>query len=234
MSEKLDGIRAYWDGKNLFTRQNKKINAPEYFTRGLPQFALDGELWSKRGDFENIQAAVMDANPGGMWKEIKYMLFEAPGAEGNFTDRLQKVRDSIEKKKLRHVEIIEQKICMNQKELDAFLEHVIAKGGEGVMIKDASKSYFDGRSDSILKVKKADDSEAEVVGYKEGSGKFFGMMGSLQLELANGIRFYLGSGFSEEQRKNPPKTGTIVTFRHYGFTKYGKPKFASFMRLRRD
>ena len=50
VSEKLDGIRAYWDGSNLLTRQGKIINAPKYFTQNLPSFALDGELYTRRGD----------------------------------------------------------------------------------------------------------------------------------------------------------------------------------------
>jgi len=54
MSEKLDGIRAYWNGKNLLTRSGKIIYAPKWFTKNYPPFPIDGELWSKRGDFENI------------------------------------------------------------------------------------------------------------------------------------------------------------------------------------
>lgn len=234
MSEKLDGIRAFWNGKKLLTRQNKIINAPEWFTQNLPPFSLDGELWTKRGEFENIQSIVMDKVPSAKWSEIKYMIFEVPHAEGNFTARLalaQKYRDI---HKLRHVEIIEQRVCQDAKELDKFLRIIVAKGGEGVVIKDGSKEYFEGRSSSILKVKLSQDMEAEVIGYKAGNGKFIKMMGSLQVELENGVQFFLGSGFSDEERKYPPAIGDIVTFKYYGFTKYGKPKFASFIRVRKD
>lgn len=234
MSEKLDGIRAYWDGKNLYTRQNKIIHAPLWFSKNLPSFELDGELWSKRGDFENIQSIVMDENPSEKWKEIKYMIFEVPYAKGNFTKRLQKAQNYIESHQLSHVKIIEQKICQNKEDLDAFLKSVVDNGGEGVIIKDGSKNYFSGRNNSILKVKLVQDMEAKVIGYKSGSGKFEGLMGSLQVELENGIQFFIGSGFSEEQRKNPPKIGEIVTFKYYGFTKNAKPKFASFLHIRKD
>lgn len=55
MSEKLDGIRAYWNGKELLSKNGNKIYAPSWFTKDFPPFELDGELWTKREDFENIQ-----------------------------------------------------------------------------------------------------------------------------------------------------------------------------------
>lgn len=234
MSEKFDGVRAYWDGKKLLSRQGQSINAPEWFTQKLPPFELDGELWTKRGDFENIQSIVMDKTPKPEWSKIKYMIFEAPHAEGDFSKRLEQAQRYIQEQNLIHVAVIEQKICKNKKELDTYFQSVIAGGGEGVVIKDGSKAYFEGRSDSVLKVKLAEDMEAKVIGYKNGSGKFTGMMGSLQVELEDGTQFLIGSGFSEVQRKNPPRIGEMVSFKYFGFTKNGKPKFASYMRVRKD
>ncbi len=234
MSEKLDGIRGYWDGKQLLSRQNKPINAPKWFTQDLPPFALDGELWTKRGDFENIQSIVMDDVPSEKWREIRYNIFEVPNAEGNFTQRLQKAQDYIDAYHLSHVKVVEQKICHNSKELKTFLQEVVKKRGEGAVIKDGSRIYFDGRSDSVLKVKLAQDMEGKVVGYKKGVGKNSGLMGSLEVELEDGKHFFIGGGFTQESRKNPPALGTIVTFKYFGFTKSGKPRFASYMRVRKD
>ncbi len=234
MSEKLDGIRGYWDGKQLLSRQNKPINAPAWFIKDLPPFALDGELWTARADFENIQSIVMDDKPSEKWKEITYNIFEVPCAEGNFTQRLQKAQDYITAHKLTHVRVIEQKICHDTKELKTFLHEIVKKRGEGAVIKDGSLSYFEGRSDSILKVKLAQDMEAKVIGYKAGTGKYKGMMGSLHVELENGKQLFIGTGFSDEMRKNPPAIGSIITFKYFGFTKKGKPRFASYMRVRKD
>ena len=234
MSEKLDGIRAYWDGKVLLTRQGKIINVPKYFTKDFPPFELDGELWTKRKDFENIQSIVLDKTPSKKWSEIKYMIFEVPHAKGDFFKRLERASEYIKEKKLLHVEVIEQKICNSKEEMDSYKKSILSLGGEGVMLKDASKEYFDGRSNYLLKVKEADDMEAKVIGYKDGKGKFRGLMGSLHVELDNGIKFFIGSGFSNEVRKNPPKIGEVVTFKYFGFTKGDKPKFASFIRVRED
>lgn len=240
MSEKLDGIRAYWDGKQLLSRQNKPINAPKWFTQELPPFALDGELWTTRGDFENIQSIVMDDKPSEKWSAITYNIFELPFAEGNFTQRLQRVQDYIDvcrllnPKNCLHVRVVEQKICHSPKELKTFLREVVKKRGEGVVIKDAKREYFDGRSDSVLKVKLSQDMEGKVVGYKKGVGKNSGLMGSLEVELEDGKHLFVGGGFSQESRKNPPSLGSIVTFKYFGFTKSGKPRFASYMRVRKD
>ncbi len=234
ISEKLDGIRAYWDGAQLFTRQQKKINAPQWFVAKLPPFALDGELWSKRGDFENIQSIVLRDTPDARWSEIKYMIFEVPYAKGAFLMRLQKLEAYLQKNKVEHLHIIEQKICQSASDVERFMDEVKKAGGEGAMLKDASKEYFTGRTASLLKVKEADDAEAVVIGYKEGQGKYAGMVGSLHVRLADGKKFFVGSGLSDAQRKDPPKIGDVITFKHYGVTKYGKPKFASFMRIRED
>ena len=234
MSEKLDGVRGYWDGKQFLSRQNKPINAPAWFTKDLPPFALDGELWTKRGDFENIQSIVTADTPNDKWHEITYNIFEVPNAEGNFTQRLQKAQDYFNAHHLLHVRVIEQKICHNKKELKVFLNEVVKKRGEGVVIKDGSLPYFEGRSNSVLKVKLAQDMEGKVVGYKAGSGKYKGVMGALELELEDGKHFFIGTGFNDATRKNPPAMGSIVTFKYFGFTKNGLPRFASYMRVRKD
>lgn len=52
MSEKLDGVRCYWNGKQMYTRGKNIIEAPDWFLKLLPEnLALDGELWTKRDDF---------------------------------------------------------------------------------------------------------------------------------------------------------------------------------------
>jgi len=235
ISEKLDGIRAYWDGKKLYTRKGLEISAPAWFTKELPSFALDGELWTQRGAFEEIQSIVLRDQPDERWRKIKYMVFEVPNAKGDFMTRLLQLKKYLQQKQnIKHLKLIEQKLCTNTKDLELFVEQVLRLGGEGAMLKDATLEYWSGRSSGMYKVKKAQDSEAVVIGYKEGKGKFQGVLGSLHLRTFNGVEFYLGSGFSKEQRKNPPSLGDVVTFKHYGYTKNGKPKFASFMRIRKD
>lgn len=92
MSEKLDGIRAYWNGKELLTRSGKKIYAPAWFIKDYPSFEIDGELWTTREDFENTVSIVRDKIPSEAWKEVKHYIFEVPHAKGNLFERLAKVK----------------------------------------------------------------------------------------------------------------------------------------------
>jgi len=234
MSEKLDGIRGYWTGKQLLTRQGRVIHAPVWFTENFPPFALDGELWRKRNDFAFVQQTVLDAEPSKNWREISYNIFEVPGAEGDFPTRLDKAGQWFGGHPATHVRIIEQIACQGADQLDAFLEDIESMGGEGVVVKDPTLPFQAGRSAHVLKVKNFRDMEGTVIAHNPGKGKFEGMLGSLTLQLENGIEFKLGTGFSLAQRKTPPPIGSSVTFKYHGFTRNGVPRFASFMRVRRD
>ena len=230
MSEKLDGIRAYWNGKEFISKNGNKIYAPFWFTKDFPPFELDGELWSKREDFENIQNIVLDETPTTKWNELTYNIFEVPNTNGNFDKRLEKIKLWLEKNPNKFIKIIPQKICKNESDLDNYLKELIAKKAEGIILKNPNLDYFTGRNENILKVKKFYDEEGLVIGLnysKEGKFK------SLKLKLENGIIFNLGGGFSNIQRLNPPKIGDIVTFKYYDLTKNNKPKFASFLRVRK-
>ncbi len=234
MSEKLDGIRGYWDGTRLKTRQGVLINAPMWFLKNFPPFELDGELWSDRNQFEFIQSIVLDKKPSADWRSITYNLFEVPNAPGDFLTRLKKAEDWFHKHPNKHVKIIRQITCSNKDHLQQFLAEIESKGGEGVIIKNPKLPYHTGRSAHVLKVKNHDDMEGTVIGINPGKGKFENMMGSLTLKLDNGLIFKLGTGFSNDVRQNPPEVGDIVSFKYFGFTKKGKPKFASFLRVRGD
>ena len=228
MSEKLDGIRAYWSGEELLTRQGHTIHAPKYFTKDFPSFELDGELWSKRADFENISSIVRDKVPSKEWQEISYNIFEVPNAEGNLSERLAKAK----KYEGRYLQVIKQIPIKSKQHLQEFLQEVEKQGGEGVVVRNPKAPYIAKRTSQALKVKSFHDMECKVIEINEGRGKFEGVMGSLTCTLENGVIFKIGSGFSFNVRKNPPSINSIITFKYKEFTKYGKPKFASFMRGR--
>jgi DNA ligase-1 len=234
MSEKLDGIRGYWDGKNLLTRKGNIINAPKWFIKNFPPFELDGELWSKRNDFEFIQSTVLKKTPDNSWEKITYNIFEVPNQKGNFPKRLEKARIWFKNNPNNHVNIISQAVCTGKEHLDKFLKEIESKGGEGVIIKNPDQNYNKGKVPRVFKVKNFSDMEGIVIAVNEGKGKYENMMGSLTIKLENGITFNLGSGFSDFERADPPKINSIVTFKYYGFTKNKIPRFPSFLRVRKD
>lgn len=231
MSEKLDGIRAYWNGKELLTKNGNKIFIPKVLIKNYPSFHLDGELWTKRNDFENIQNIVLDKTPTKQWKEITYNIFEVPNQKGNFYERIKVLENWLKINRNTNIRIIKQIKCKNKKHLNTYLESLINKKAEGVIIKNPSIPYFIGRSENILKVKKFKDMEGKVIDINYNKNNKFK---SLKILLKNNVTFNLGGGFSNKEKINHPIVGDIVTFKYYGLTKYKKPKFASFLRTRKE
>lgn len=233
VSEKYDGVRAVWDGKLLYTRQGNVINAPAWFTKGLPKMPLDGELWLARGQFDTLSGTVRKDVPiDEEWRDISYLIFELPNAEGTFEVRAKRIVEIIKQANVTHLKAVRQFRVKDEAELKKRLKQVVAQGGEGLMLHRADASYIAGRSDVLLKLKPYFDAEATVVAYTKGKGKYAGKLGALIVQTPEGIRFKLGSGFSDAQRENPPKIGSIVTYSYKDKTKMGKPKFASFLRVR--
>ncbi|MEA1892602.1 MAG: DNA ligase [Campylobacterota bacterium] len=226
MSEKLDGVRAYWDGEKLISRSGKVFSSPSFFTKDFPKHKLDGELWSKRADFANIVSIVNRKQAHVGWKNLTYNVFEVPSADGNLTHRLKMVKTSKYLKKIQQIKI------KDKKDLDKFLKSVEGKGGEGVVVRDGSLPYYTGRGNSALKMKSYIDAECEIVGYNKGRGRYEGMVGSLSCRMKNMQVIKIGSGLSEHQRAVPPDIGEIITFKYYGLTSKGNPRFPIFLRVR--
>jgi DNA ligase-1 len=231
MSEKLDGIRAYWNGKEFLSKNGNKIFAPDWFIKDFPPFELDGELWSKRDDFENIQSIILTKNSFKNWHEITYNIFEVPNTKGNFSERLKRIEIWLDKNPNSYIKIIPQVICKDDSHLNSYLKELLNKKAEGIILKNPHLEYESGRSNNLLKVKTFFDEEGLVIGHNFNKDKKFK---SLIVELKNGVIFNLGGGFSNKQRENPPKIGETISFKYYGLTKNGKPKFASFLRIREN
>ena len=233
VSEKLDGVRAYWDGKALRTRNGNAINAPDWFTEGFPGRALDGELWIGRGQFDALSGAVRRQAPDETeWRKIRYLVFELPNAAGTFRERNELLKREVQHANVPWLQVVEQWEITSRKALDQKLAEILKLGGEGLMLHRADATYTTGRSDVLLKMKLWHDAEAEVIGHQPGKGKYDGMLGALKVRTADGVEFMLGTGFNEAERQNPPPIGATVTYRYREVTKRGVPRFASFYRVR--
>ena len=227
MSEKLDGVRAYWDGEKLISRNGKVFAVPNFFIKDFPKFKLDGELWSKRGDFSNIISIVNQKKPHNGWKNLTYNIFEVPEANGGLIQRLSKVKET------KYIKLIKQIKIKNKKYLDNFFSDIEKKNGEGVVIRNGESDYYTGRDNNSLKMKRYMDDECEVVGYNNGNGKNDGLVGSLSCRMKNMQVIKIGSGLSNQQRISPPIIGTTITFKYYGLTSKGNPRFPIFLRERK-
>lgn len=235
VSEKYDGVRAFWTGSLFLTRQGNIIHAPDWYTKGFPNQPLDGELWIGHNQFDKVSAIARRQTPRDSdWKKVSFMVFDTPITNLAFYQRKERIESLITDSTPPWLQKVNHMRFDQKSDLMAFYDAVLESHGEGLMLNISNATYESGRSKGLLKLKPIFDDEAVVVGYQEGNGKYRGMMGAMWVKNKKGQRFKLGSGFSDKERQNPPALGAIVTYQYSGFSKTGLPRFARFLRLRSD
>ncbi len=234
MSEKLDGVRAYWDGKQFLSRLGNVYHAPEWFLEGLPDTPLDGELWGGRKKFQRTVSIARRQDESEMWRELTFLVFDAPKIDAPFEERLEHVRRHMRERLPRHARHHEHTRCDGTDHLRAELARVEALGGEGLMLRQPGSRYEVGRSSTLLKVKSFKDAEARVLRHLPGEGRHKGRLGALLVELTDGTQFSVGTGFSDAERRDPPPVGAIVAFRYQELSDGGVPRFPSYVGVRDD
>ncbi len=234
-SEKLDGVRAYWDGHQLQSRRGNNYPAPGWFTAGFPDHPLDGELWIARSTFEQLVGIVRTKNPNKeQWSQIKYMVFDLPGSNAIFSKRINLLKELFSSLNSPYIHLVQQYRIKDHATLMEKLNQITAAGGEGLMLHHGDALYRVGSTDDLLKVKQHQDAEARVLEHIPGKGKFIGMLGALLVRTEDDKQFKIGTGFSNAERKNPPPIGSLVTYKYFGKTRNGIPRFASFLRVRKQ
>jgi DNA ligase-1 len=135
-----------------------------------------------------------------------------------------------------NIRVVEQRKIDNDNKIPQLLKEVEKLGAEGLMLREPGSLYIGKRSTTLLKVKSFFDDEAKVIGYATtGKGRLAGMTGSLMLQDRNGVKFDCGSGMNDNDRRNPPAIGTIVTFRYQEKSdRSGRPRFPIFIGLAID
>jgi DNA ligase-1 len=235
VSEKYDGVRAVWDGRALRTRHGQIIQAPAAFLARLPaQVPLDGELWLGRGHgrFDAVSALVRRRRPvEADWAQMVYLVFELPRGGGRFDQRVARLAEIVAQQDWPQLVAVEQRRIESREALRAWLDEVVAAGGEGLMLHRADAPFVAGRTDWLLKLKPVQEDEAVVIGHTPGEGRLSGLMGALQVRNADGTVFLIGTGFSDAQRAAPPPVGSRIVYSCRGQTRHGLPRFPSFLRI---
>lgn len=236
VSEKYDGLRAYWDGRALWTRGGQAIAAPDWFTAGWPAQALDGELWVGRGRFQQATAIALHSPPDAPdWHALKFMLFDLPAHPGDFDARDAALGEVVKEIARPWVVHVEQRTVFDEASLMRRLDEVVQGGGEGLMLHRGGALYRAERNDDLLKLKPYQDADARVTAHLPGKGKYAGQLGALEVETPDGLRFRLGSGLSDAERRDPPPLGSWISYRYSGIhAGSGLPRFARFLRRRDD
>ncbi|WP_127471341.1 DNA ligase [Thiomicrorhabdus aquaedulcis] len=243
MSEKLDGVRALWDGKQLISRNGLVFAVPEWFIAGFPPFALDGELWLARGQFEQTVSVVNQLTAHSGWQTLTYQVFEVPYQPGGLLARLAVVNDYLKTHSAPYLRVLAQAPILENSDVQRYLHTVLAQGGEGVVVRNPQHDYQVGRLASAQKVKLKQDAECVVQGVTAGKGKYTQQAGALLCALPTGQFAHLvgelrvlkiGSGLTDALRATPPPFGSCVTFQYMGLTQKGLPRFPVFLRVRND
>lgn len=242
VSEKYDGVRAYWSGEGFISRQGHSYSAPHWFVKDFPKYPLDGELWLGRNQFDRLSGIVRRQAPNDNdWQSVRFMVFDLPQHQGNFDQRLQALRSLQATKTLPiWVQVVEQWKVNSEATLMAQLDEYVAQGAEGLMLHDGRSLYAAKRNHDLIKLKPSLDSEGIVLSYVDGKGKYQGKMGAMWVKGRvldeQGIvavkTFKIGTGFSDEERANPPAIGSEITFKYSGLTVTGLPRFVRYWRLK--
>lgn len=141
-SEKLDGVRAYWDGKHLYSKGGKLLTPPSFFTQNFPPFEIEGELWSKRGDFHNIVSIIKSPKRSKEWEKLKFYIFEIPNQSGGILQRLEVLQTYLHSHPSPYISIIPQLPLSNLEMLENALKEITQAGGEGIVIREKDAPYY--------------------------------------------------------------------------------------------
>ena len=223
MSEKLDGVRAWWTGKEFLSRQGNIYHAPAWFVAGLPDHPLDGELWLGRKLFQRAVSIVRRQDKSDHWKDVRFLVFDAPTIAEPFEKRLKMVEALLKKNQPGYAQAHAHVPCRDLTTCQNWPDRGTRRRRADAGWQPASR-YALGRSATLLKVKNFHDAEARVVGHQPGAGRHKGRLGALLVELPDGTRFGVGTGFSDAQRDKPPAVGSTITFRYQELSDAGVPR----------
>ncbi len=250
LSEKFDGYRARWiPEKRIFlSRNQKEFIAPEWFKDAMPNVDLDGELFAGREFFQYMGTVRKKVPVDDEWKKIKYMVYDMPEEDNDFGERIKKLEKVVKDNGSDIVVFAKQIVITSIPQMEKIYKTVLEKGGEGIMMKCPSSQYEDKRSNFMLKYKPSFDSEAVIVDYHMGNGKYDGVLGGFICKpLLNYDTYsiidpdenheFSISGMDDSIRESYKSThpvGTIITYEYSGKTDSGKPRFPRYLRIRED
>jgi len=144
VSEKYDGYRAIWNGKEFVSRNGNIFVTPQWFKDWFPNDeALDGELFMGRNSFEKHGLLRKKYANDSVWKKanVNFQIFDSPTIKGDFEERQLKIKkiinSSCKKKGVGKcpLKYTKQTKISSEKQLYSKFNTLTKKGAEGVMIR---------------------------------------------------------------------------------------------------
>ena len=255
---KLDGVRCIFTKDGAFSRTGKefhnlqhiKINLEKFFEQ-QPNAVLDGELYNHdlRDDFEQIISLVRKQKPTdedrlNAHKLIQYHVYDTclnyskVSESLSYANRLNWLlssknlwSDSVISVETHRVKKYEEAANMHY---DGFLK----QGYEGSILR-LNGPYEQKRSYNLQKFKDFSDTEATIIGYEAGKGKFTGLIGKFLMIDDNGIEFGcpIGKGYNYDDRRFILNNihdymGQRATFTYFERTKAGNYRHPLYKTIR--
>jgi len=149
-SEKLFGCRAYWDGKEFWTRKGKIIQVPDFWKAKLPtDIHLDGEIYAGR---KNFMAAYAATEHGKFIPEVKFIAFDCPSVTGNWLERMDTAKAIT--KNLEFSGTVDSFVLPHDSSQCCIkIGQLSRAGSEGLIIRNPeTKIYEVGRSTNYLRI----------------------------------------------------------------------------------
>ena len=144
MSEKYDGWRGYWTGRELFTRHGTPIAAPAWWLAELPHFPLDGELWAGYGQLGAVKSACQRSVPDDAeWRKIRYLIWHSPDCQLPFEAAHDWLTKHIHNNRV--VFIVQYRITSGEEQIREQFKKVTARGGEGLVLVNPTVTWEPGR-----------------------------------------------------------------------------------------
>lgn len=234
-SEKYDGVRAWWDGKEFVSRGGNVFPAPALFKAKMPRTVLDGELWLGRRQFQTCSGVARGGAPDD-WAEMKFMAFDVPEFGSlPLEARLGRLHAEVQLANCPWLHAVGQHKVESADALRQLLVAMEGGGAEGIVIRRPGSVYkLDSRTFDWLRVVSVLRAEAVVVGHTRGKGARDIGVGALVCQMPNGQQFKVGTGLKTEHVKNPPPIGTTITYGYKALTDGGLPREPRFIDVRGD
>ena len=247
---KLDGVRCIFTKDGAYSRtgkQFKNVAHLEYdltdFFRKHPNSVLDGELYNHalKNDFEKIISLVRKQKPTDQDAReaedlVQYHVYDTIAEGVDYEDRFNWLTRYLPI--AASMTLIKNTVVESQDEAKMLHNVHLAQGYEGSMLR-LNKPYEQKRSYNLQKFKDFSDTEATIIGYEAGKGKFTGLIGKFFMQDDDGNEFGcpIGKGYNFADRKAildnvHDYIGQRATFTYFQRTQAGSYRHPLFKTLR--
>lgn len=234
VQSKLDGTRCtvclIGNEVHLLSRSGKEYNVPrlkEWAERHRDLLPLEGELYNHNElTFQQICSAVKCYSE---WTDkLKYVVYDRPVSNETNKNRWAELLSDLEEHD-NCIELCQTAVAHSYDEIERWHDYFVQQGYEGAIIRNMDGMYIEGRSGNLMKLKKFDTTEFEIVDVLEAEGQD---KGTALFKLKSGkYTFHARPTGSRDLRASYLRDrenliGKLCTIRHFGYTDGGViPRF---------